>query len=171
MEAEEFGQTYLQQEATIAKVLRKQKIYDEDLMHDTYIALYEHSQKEEINDFVSMFVTFYKNMRKRRKKEADYFETCDNATMIEKYDRIDEDDWERRERIMQRIDVIIAEFSENPLPGERKHERACAVIDLYRNGLTFREIADELGIDVAAVYRHLNRAIGRIKSQQKLTII
>ena len=166
MEAEEFGERYLEYEEDIMKVLRKQKIYDEDLVHDTYIALYEFSPHPRAEDFVKTFVEFYKNLHRRRKKDADNFETCDNATMIEKYDRIDEDDWERRERLMQCIDVIFAEFSENPLPGERNHERACAVLDLYRNGLTFREIADELGIKCSTVHAYFSRAIRRMKANK-----
>ena len=166
MDTNEFGQTYLQYEANIAKVLNKQKIYDEDLLHDTYIALYEYSQNEEIDDFVNTFVEFYKNLRKRMKKDADFFETCDNATMIEKYDRIDEDDWKRRERDLERLDDILREFSENRLRYERNHERACAVLDLYRNGLTFREIADELGIKCSTAHEYFSRAIKRMKANK-----
>ena len=171
MNPEQFGKTYLQYEANIAKVLHRQKIYDEDLLHDTYIALYDHSQHAEIADFVNTFVTFYGNLSKRREEYESNFIACDNATMVEKYDRIDESDWKYRERIEQSIDCIIAKFDANPLPGEHNHERAVEVLQLYRDGLTFREIARELNIDVAAAYRYFCRTVARLKGQQGMTTI
>ena len=42
MTPEKFAQAYLKHEEYIKKVLRSLKIYDDDLLHDTYIALYEH---------------------------------------------------------------------------------------------------------------------------------
>ena len=50
MDTEEFGKRYLECAEDIANVLRGEKIYDEDLVHDTYIAVYEYSQKAEIVD-------------------------------------------------------------------------------------------------------------------------
>ena len=166
MNSEEFGKTYLQHEQDIKNVLLGLKIYDEDLMHDTYLALHEHSQEAEIGNFVDAFVAFYKNLRKRQKKEAENFEVCDYMTMVEKYDRIDEDDWRRRERIMQSIDDMIEEFYKNPHPNERNHERACDVLELYRNGLTFREIARELGIKCSTVHEYYRRATKRLKANK-----
>ncbi len=171
MNSEQFGKTYLRYEANIAKVLHQLKIYDEDLLHDTYIALYNHSQHAEIRDFVNTFVAFYQNLNKRREEHDSHYQACDNATMIERYDRIDEDDWEYRERISAQIDIVIKKIRRKKFPGEHTHKRAIKVLMLYREGLTFREIASKLGIDVAAVHRHLKRTITRIKSQQEMTTL
>lgn len=171
METTEFGKRYLESEGSITKVLRGLRIYDEDLLHDTYIALYEHSQQAEIGDFVNTFVAFYRARYKRRGQHESHYITCDYTTMVEQFDREDESDLDYRERVAQRVDDILAKYAENPLPGERNHERSVKVLQLYRDGLTFREIAAELGIDVAAVHRHFDRAIKRIKSQQEMATI
>ena len=165
MDTEEFGKRYLECAEDIANVLRGEKIYDEDLVHDTYIAVYEYSQKAEIGDMVNVFVTFYKNLQKQQEKETGNVELCgDYGMLIEKYDRIDEDDWEYRERVLEYLDDIMEEFCKNPLPGERNHERACDVLELYRNGLTFREIADEFGIKCSTVHEYFKRAVRRMKA-------
>ena len=166
MTSEQFGKTYLQHEQDIANVLRKQRIYDEDLLHDTYIALYEHSPHPKPEEFVTTFVTFYHNLRKRQVKDSSYFEVCDDATMIEKYDRIDEDDWKQRELLEQYLDYIFENFRENPLPGIRNHERACQVLQLFREGLTFREIAEKLGIKCSTAHEYFSRAINGLKANK-----
>ena len=66
MTPEQFAQAYLTHEEYIQKVLRSLKIYDDDLLHDTYIALYEHSQHAEIEDFTNTFVAFYRARDKRQ---------------------------------------------------------------------------------------------------------
>ena len=171
MEAEQFGKTYLAHQTNILKILHSLHIFDADLLYDTYIALYEHSQQAEIGDFVNTFVAFYRARYKRRGEHESYYITYDNKTMVEQFDRADESDWKYRERVAQCVDDIIKKFAENPLPGERNHERAVKVLQLYRDGLTFREIAAELGIDVAAVHRHFDRAVKRMKSQQEMATI
>ena len=107
----------------------------------------------------------------RREEKENYFETCDDTTMIEKYDRIDEDDWKRRELQEQSVDYIFEKYYTKPLPRARNYERTAMVVQLYREGLTFREIADKMGIDVAAVYRRLKRSVAKIKSQQEMATI
>ena len=66
MDAQQFGKTFLACQTHILKALRRLHIFDEDLLHDTYIALYEHSQHAQIGDFVNTFVTFYRNLHRRR---------------------------------------------------------------------------------------------------------
>ena len=171
MEAEEFGERYLEYEQDIMKVLRKQKIYDEDLVHDTYIALYEYSQEDEIHDFVDTFVSFYKTRYMRREEHESNYETCDDATMIEKYDRIDEDDWEYRERIGQQMDVLMEIYRVNLLPRARNHERGCKILRLFCDGLSNVEIAKTLKIDESTVRRYIKRAILGFKSPSKMAII
>ena len=170
MDTEEFGKRYLQYEQDIEKVLRGLKIYDEDLMHDTYIALYEHSQEAEIGDFVDAFVAFYKARYKRRGEHESYYVTCDNQTMVEKYDRIDEDDWEYREQLGDKIDKLMAYYRTHPSPGEHNHERSCEVLTLYRSGLSNVDIAKTLKIDESTVRRYIKRAILGLKSPSKMAI-
>ena len=163
MNSEQFGKTYLQYERNIEKVLREKKIYDEDLMHDTYIALYEYSQKGEIGDFVNAFVEFYKRLSKRRDEYNGHYEACDYATMVEKYDGWDEYDWEYRLQVGRRVDKILSYYASHPLPGERHHKRAVKILRLYCQGLNECEISDKLKISQPAVSQTLERAFLRLK--------
>ena len=171
MVTEEFGKRYLQYEQDIEKVLRKQKIYDEDLMHDTYIALYEHSQQAEIKDFVNTFVAFYKNLCKRQKMRENYYVVCDDREMVEKYDRVDEDDWKRREQDAERVDNLIGYYCAHSHLGERNHQRACDILKLYREGLSYVEIAKRLKIDESTVKKYFKRTIKRLKGHGEVTTI
>ena len=171
MNTEEFGKRYLECAEDIANVLRGEKMFDEDLVHDTYIAVYEYSQEAEIGDMVNTFVTFYKNLWKRREKDAGYFDVCDHQTMVEKYDRIDEDDWAYREKVGDRVDALMERLQAEPLPGERNHERAVVILRLYREGLSNVEIAKRLKIDESTVRGYKKRAIYGLKDPSKLTII
>ena len=163
MEAEEFGQRYLQHEDDITNVLRKQKIYDEDLMHDTYIALYEHSPHPSAEDFVKTFVEFYKNLHKRKDKHESYYEACDNTTMVAHFDRADESDLAYREQIGRRMDSLLRYYVSHPQPGERNHKRSCKILRLYCQGLNECEISDKLKISQSAVCQTIERVIKRLK--------
>ena len=163
MTSEQFGQTYLQYEPNITKVLRKQEIYDEDLLHDTYIALYLHSRHARIRDFVDTFVSFYKTRYKRRGEKESNYETCDDATMIEKYDRADHSDLAYRERVGKRVEAIIEDVIAHPLPGERNRKRAVKILQLYRDGLTFEEIAHKLKTSRQSVEQQLGRTTEKLR--------
>ena len=69
MTKEIFGAMYLKYEKNIKKVLNSKKIFDQDLFDDTYIALFEDSQKNEIQDFEAAFLCFYTNRYKWKKKQ------------------------------------------------------------------------------------------------------
>ena len=163
MNSEQFGKTYLQYEANIAKVLHRQKIYDEDLLHDTYIALYAHSQHAEIADFVNTFVSFYSARYKRRSEHEEHYECYDNAAMIEHFDHADASDLAYREHVGRRVDSLLRYFVSHPQPGERNHKRACKILRLYCQGLNECEISNKLKISQQAVSQTLERAIERLK--------
>ena len=163
MTPKQFGQTYLRFEANIVKVLRKQRIYDEDLMHDTYIDLYEHARKEKITDFVNTFVAFYRARHQRRIEYNSHFEICDDATIIEKYDRIDEDDLAYREKIEKTVDVLMERLKSQPLPGERNHQRAVKILQLYRRGLSFAQIAQKMNTSKQSVHQLFERTIEKLR--------
>ena len=165
MTTEQFGQTYLQYEPNITKVLRKQNIFDEDLLHDTYIALYQHSQHAEIRDFVNTFVSFYRTRHMRREEKESYYETCDNQTVVEHYDRADKSDLVYRERVCKRVDKIIEQLIERPLPGERNRIRAVKILCLYREGLTFEQIAHKLKTSKQAVEQQFSRTIEKLRAR------
>ena len=164
MNPTQFGQTYLQYEANIVKVLRKQKIYDEDLLHDTYIALYEHSPHPSTEDFVTTFVSFYKNLYDWQNKHESQCIVCDDTEIVEKFDRPDESDLAYREKVGERVDKLIAYFSAHPLPGERNHQRACQILRLYRAGYSHVEIAKTLKIHESTVKKYFKRIIEGLKS-------
>ena len=171
MTTTQFAQTYLQFEQNIAKVLRKQKIYDEDLMHDTYIALYEHTPHPADEDFVTTFVTFYRNLYNWQNKHESQYIVCDDTEMLEKFDRADESDLAYREKVGQRVDRLMAYFDAHPLPGERNHQRACEILKLYRQGLSYVEIAKIVNIHESTVKKYFKRIIEGLKSHDEFITI
>ena len=132
------------------------KIYDEDLLHDTYIALYEHSQEREIRDFVNTFVGVYINMAKRREERESHYDCYDHTQMLN-FDRADESDLDYREQVGRRVDRLLRKYIGHPQPGERNHKRACEI--------------QIVNLDVSVVYRYLKRAVKKIEEQQDLTTI
>ena len=170
MTSEEFGKTYLQYQQNIEKVLRKQKIYDEDLLHDTYIALFEHSQQQEIEDFVNAFVEFYNTLYN--------WQNCREST-CEPYDHnqlaalhiIDETDWPQRERALRRLEKLLRYYFTHPQPEEHHHKRSCRILRLFLKGLSEREISHKLKISQSAVHQSLQRSIDRLKTYHSHTTI
>ncbi|MBQ7530864.1 MAG: hypothetical protein IJT12_04090 [Paludibacteraceae bacterium] len=163
MDAQLFGKTFLARQADIRNVLRRLHIFDPDLLHDTYIALYEHSQHAEIGDFVNTFVTFYKNLHRRRSEHECCYMACDNLTMVRLYDRADESDLVYREQVGTRLERLLRYYARHPKPGERNHKRACKILRLYCQGLSIGEISDTLKISQQAVNKSIRRTIEHLK--------
>ena len=163
MNTEEFGKRYLEEEGNIAKVLRGLGIYDEDLLHDTFIAVYEHSQHTAINNFTNTFVAFYRARHKRRGEHESHYMACDNATMVDHFDRPDESDLDYREQVGKQVDKILRYYAEHPQRGERNHKRACKILRLYCQGLNESESSNKFKISQSAVSQTLERAIERLK--------
>ena len=166
MTPEKFAQAYLKHEEYIKKVLRSLKIYDDDLLHDTYIALYEHSQHAEIVDFTNTFVAFYRARDKRQTEREAHYTCCDNTQLLN-YDRPDESDLAYREQVGRRVDRLLRYYATHPQPGERNHKRTCKILRLYCQGLTEQEISDKLKISQPTVHQYLARAIERLKAIKK----
>ncbi len=162
MNENDFANSYLQHEETIKKVLRSKKIYDEDLLHDTYIALYEHSQQAEIRDYVNTFVSFYMTRHLRREEHESNYDCCDDRQLLH-YDRADESDLAYREAVGRKMDRLLRYYVSHPQKGERNHQRACKVLRLYCQGYNEVEISNKLKISQQAVSQHLERAIARLK--------
>ena len=158
----EFGKAVEDNIQSIKNVLYSKNIYDDDLFNDTYIALFEESQKNEIEDFTNAYVEFYGNLLKRREEHESHFECHDNTEMLD-FDRPDETDLEYREKVGQRVDKLIRYYAEHPQPRERNHRRACKVLRLYRQGYNECEISHKLKISQQAVSQHLARAVSRLK--------
>lgn len=164
MTSEQFANLYLQHQTDILKVLNSKRIFDADLLHDTYIALHDHAQQATIDDFVSTFVAFYRARYKRRSVHESHYMVCDNATLTEHYDRAEEEsDLDHREQVGQRIDCLLRYFASHPQPGERNRKRTCKILRLYCQGLNESEISDKLKISQSAVSQSLARAISRLK--------
>ena len=164
MTSEQFANLYLQHQTDILKVLNSKRIFDADLLHDTYIALHDHAQQATIDDFVSTFVAFYRARYKRRSVHESHYMVCDNATLTEHYDRAEEDsDLDHREQVGQRVDDLIETFSKHPLPGERNHKRAVNILRLYRDGLTFVEMARKMKMSKQAVQQLFERTIEKLR--------
>ena len=163
MDSNTFGQTYLQNESTIILILRRLGIYDDDLLHDTYIAVYQHSQHTAINDFTRTFISFYRVRHKRLLEHNSHYLACDNTTIEQTYDCWDETDLEHRELVGKQVDKILRYYAEHPQRGERNHKRACKILRLYCQGLNESEISNKLKISQSAISQTLERAIERLK--------
>ena len=164
MTSEQFANLYLQHQTDILKVLNSKRIFDADLLHDTYIALHDHAQQATIDDFVSTFVAFYRARYKRRSVHESHYMVCDNATLTEHYDRAEEEsDIDHREQVGQRIDRLLRYFASHPQPGERNHQRTCKILRLYCQGLNESEISNKLKISQQAVSQTLARSVKRLK--------
>lgn len=172
MTSQQFAQTYLQYEANIQKVLLSQRIFDEDLLHDTYIALFNHSPHPEPEDFVTTFVSFYRNARRWRDNKESHFEPCDDQQLLA-YDRPDNSAAELacRERRFRRLDKLLDYYFTHPQPGRYDHERSCRILRLFLEGLSEREISDKLKISHQAVHQSLSRTIDRLRDCRRYITI
>ena len=171
MTGQEFGELYLRYEENIKKVLNRLEIFDNDLLHDTYIALYEYAEKKiRICHFVNTFVDFYIKRHLRREEHESNFEAYDDEQLY-RLDVADESDLEYREQVGKRVDSLIRHYAAHPQPGERNHRRTCKILRLYRQGLTEREISNKLKISHQTVHQYIERAIRRLKDCQKMATI
>ena len=167
MTPETFSETYLANEQTINNILHGLHIFDMDLLHDTYIALYDHSQHTEILNFTNTFVAFYRNLHMRWTRYHSHYEPYTN-TQLAALDIIDESDLEEREARGKKVDETVKLYrSMRHLSGERNHQRACRILNLYLQGLTEREIGQKLSIDHAAVHRYLQNSIEKMRLMHK----
>ncbi len=167
MTPEQFAQAYLENEANISNILHSLHIYDMDLLHDTYIALYDHSQHAEILNFTNTFVSFYRARHKRRGTYESHYEPYTN-TQLAALDIIDESDLEEREARGKKVDETVKLYrSMRHLSGERNHQRACRILNLYLQGLTEREIGQKLSIDHAVVHRYLQNSTEKMRLMHK----
>ncbi len=168
MTGQEFGEKYLQYEDNIKKVLKSREIYDEDLLHDTYIALYEYAEtKNWIRNFVNTFVDFYMKRYMRREEYESNYDAYDDEQMYH-LEIEDESDLDYREEIGKRVDKLIRYYSEHRQKGERNHRRATKILRLYRQGLTEREISNKLKISHQAIHQSLEHTIESLKGCQKM---
>ena len=164
MTPEQFAQAYLECEGRIKSVLLKEKIYDEDLLHDTYIALYDSEKEIRTEQFVTYFVAWYKQLYFRRAlRDSHYVNYGVNAA--EHHDCADESDLEQREQTAQRVDDIIDRYCAHSPHGAKNHERACKVLLLYRQGRTERQIAEELGLAKTTVHQYIEGIIRQIRRE------
>ena len=172
MNETEFANTYLQYEENIKKVLNSKKIYDEDLLHDTYIALYDHKPHPAPEEFVNTFVSFYRNNRSWQDNRESHYEPCDNQQLLA-YDRPDYSAAElaNRERRYRRLDKLLNYYYTHPQPGRYDHERSCQVLRLFLDGLSERAISDKLKISHQAVHKILSNTIDRLKGCRRYITI
>ena len=176
MTSQQFGELYFRHEKNIRKVLNSKKILDEDLINDTYIALYEDSQHNEIGDFVNAYVEFYVRRYNWQKKQESQIVHYDHAQFaeLEIFDesvgeeaqnkRLDNDRITYREQCIERLHEVIDYYFAHPQPGERNRRRACRILRLYRQGLSEPEISRELKISQPTVHQYLERIIERLKA-------
>lgn len=163
MKQEQFSQIYLRNEQQIARRLQELQIYDEDRLHDTYIAMYEKAPIIEIRRFAETFVKYYRTLQRRANDQVEHYIPCSPSEMVERYDRPDEDDTEYREQVAQRVDELIEEYRHHPFPGERNHRRAVRIIQLYRSGLTPREIAKRIQVTQRTIELQLQSMLKKLR--------
>jgi len=177
MNTKEFETLYLAHEPDIIAILNSKRIYDDDLLHDTYIALFEHSPHPAPEDFVTTFVAFYTNTKSWQDQQESHLVHYDNAQLAA-LDISDESVGEEalddhldnnnrttyREQSIERLHEIIDYYFAHPQPGERNRRRACRILRLYRQGLSECEISRELKISQPTVHQYLERIIERLKA-------
>ena len=163
MKQEQFSQIYLRNEQQITRRLQELQIYDEDRLHDTYIALYEKAQTLGSRRFAETFVKYYRTLQRRANDQAAHFIPCSPSEMVEQFDRPDESDQGYREDVAERVDELINEYRRHPLPGERNHQRAMRILQLYRSGLTPREIAKRLRVTQRTVELQLQSMLKKLR--------
>ena len=159
----EFGEAYLKNMDYIHKTLYGLEIFDMDLLHDTYIELYEDSQKKEIRHFGNAYIAYYVLLHFRQMVRESRFETYDNSSCV--FDRPDASNSEYNEQVGCRVDAIIDYYCTHPPKGARNHECACEILKLYCKGLTVREIANELGLGKSTVQQYVDTIVRQIKRQ------
>ena len=163
MKQEQFSQIYLRNEQQIARRLQELQIYDEDRLHDTYIALYEAAATIGSRRFAETFVKYYRTLQRRANDQAAHFIPCSPSEMVQQFDRPDESDTEYREQVAQRVDELIEEYQHHPFPGERNHRRAVRILQLYRSGLTLQAIAERLNMRKQTVHDYLKNTVKNLR--------
>ena len=166
MNETEFAKAYLQYEENIKKVLNSKKIYDEDLLHDTYIDLYEWTQDNTVDNFVNVFVEFFQKRYNWREKNESQLESYDNEHLAA-LEIIDESDWRARERRGQLADAILEYVDNVTFPNERKPELNRKVLHLWLGGMTYEEIGAEIGMDANSVLHVAQRMLKIIRKNIK----
>ena len=167
MNENDFANSYLQHEETIKKVLRSKKIYDEDLLHDTYIDLCDWLQTNETKkSFGGLFMEFYQNRYKWQKKQDSQLVHCDNAQLAA-INIIDETDWEYREELGLKADAILDYVDKTVFPTERKPELNRQVLRMWMDGMTYQQIGAQIGMDANSVLHIVQRMIKNIRQNIK----
>ena len=164
MTEEEFGKAYIANKDDIEQELKGLQIYDMDLYHDTYIALYEDSQEKEIRNFKNAYISYYVILHFRQAVRESRFETYDDE-MSYTFDRAESSDTDYNEAVRRRVDAIIDYYCTHPPKGARNHECACEILKLFCKGLSIREIAAELGIGKSTAHQYIACIIRQIKRQ------
>ena len=164
MTRKEYGAMYSYSLGRITTVLKQEKIFDEDILHDTYLELYTRCGEIQKEHFVTYFVAWYKQLYEREAKRQGRYEYC-GTNVAEKHDLMDESDLAYREEIGQRVDEIIEDYRTNSPKNVKKHARACEILQLYRDGLSEREIAQELGIGKSTVHQYIDVIIRQLRNK------
>ena len=182
MNETEFGKAYLANINDIENEIKALKMYDEDLLHDTYIDLYEWSQSNEILDFVNTYVEFFKNRYKWRDKEEDPLVAYDNEHLaaleiidesqdVEIIDRdIDLLNELRSDEYKEQLRKMLNYYYRHPQPGERNHKQACKVLRYFLDGKSEREISHKFNIAHQTVHQYITRTIERLKTATPLLL-
>lgn len=164
MTGQEFGELYSNNLRKITTVLHQEKVFDEDILHDTFLALYERCREIQAERFVTYFVAWYKKLYEREKKRSNRYEYC-GTNVADKYDLMDESDLAYREKTGQRVDEMLEDYRTNTPKNAKKHKRACEILQLYRDGLSEREIAQELGIGKSTVHQYMEIIIRQLRDK------
>ena len=167
MRQEQFSQIYLRNEQQIARRLQELQIYDEDRLHDTYIALYEQAPTIGSKRFVETFVKYYRTLQRRANDHDSHYMPCSHEEIVEKFDRPDETDQEYREEVAQRVDELIEEYRHHPFPGERNHRRAVRILQLYRSGMTLQAIAERMNMRKQTVHDYLKNTVKNLRIRHR----
>ncbi|MEM9160065.1 MAG: RNA polymerase sigma factor [Verrucomicrobiota bacterium] len=133
----------------------------EDIMQESYRRIIELKRSREIRSPKSLLFTIAKNVSNDRLRKK----YRDNAISVGEFDHIS--DLESGEDALEKIEkedkVAVLEAALNSLP---KRCRAVMILRTYEN-LSYKQIADRLGISVATVETQLARGLKKCKKYFK----
>ena len=141
----------------LATILLHDDAESKDVVHDIFAHLLRNSQDLREDTAESYLLTSVRNrclnvIRSRQIQErVEYLYLLDLDTTITPTERLEEE----LEALYKGIDQLEPPFCRD------------IIMQHFRDGITFKEIANRLGVSETTVYKHLRRALNQLRTQLK----